>query len=65
MHLADTFILSDLQCIQALHVFISMCVPWESNPQPFYVSSSFTKLKLDHSVFASNLEMIIYYHCYL
>ncbi len=36
MHLADAFIQSDLQCIQAIHFFfISMCVPWESNPQPF------------------------------
>ncbi len=34
MHLADAFIQSDLHCIQAIH-FISMCVPWESNPQPF------------------------------
>ncbi len=31
-HLADAFIQSDLQ----LHSgYISMCVPWESNPQPF------------------------------
>ncbi len=31
------FIQSDLQCIQAIHFFflISMCVPWELNPQPF------------------------------
>ncbi len=36
MHLADAFIQSDLQCIQdRLYIFISMCVPWESNPQPF------------------------------
>ncbi len=28
MHLADAFIQSDLQCIQAIH-FISMCVPWD------------------------------------
>ncbi len=35
MHLADTFIQSDLQCIQAIHFFISMCVPWELNPWPF------------------------------
>ncbi len=35
MHLADTFIQSDLQCIQAIHFFISICVPWELNPQPF------------------------------
>ncbi len=34
-HLADTFIQSDLQCIQAIHFFVSMCVPWELNPQPF------------------------------
>ncbi len=33
--LADTFIQSDLQCIQDIHFFISMCVPWELNPQPF------------------------------
>ncbi len=32
MHLADDFIQSD---IQAIHYFISICVPWESNPQPF------------------------------
>ncbi len=30
MHLADAFIQRDL-----LQVFVSMCVPWESNPQPF------------------------------
>ncbi len=37
MHLADAFIQSDFQCIQATHIyfFISMCVPWELNPQPF------------------------------
>ncbi len=36
MHLADAFIQSDLQCIQAIHVLcFTMCVPWESNPQPF------------------------------
>ncbi len=35
MHLADAFIQSDLQ-IQALHsFFVSMCVPWELNPQPY------------------------------
>ncbi len=33
MHLANAFIQSDLQCIQATH--IHMCVPWELNPQPF------------------------------
>ncbi len=33
MHLADAFIQSDLQCIQAIHISVSTCVPWESNPQ--------------------------------
>ncbi len=35
MHLADAFIQSDLQLHSGYTVFISMCVPWESNPQPF------------------------------
>ncbi len=35
LHLADAFIQSHLQCIQAIHFFISMCFSWESNPQPF------------------------------
>ncbi len=35
MHLADDFIQSDLQWIQAIIFFVSMCVPWELNPQPF------------------------------
>ncbi len=26
LHLADAFIQSDLQCIQAIHFFVSMCV---------------------------------------
>ncbi len=34
MYLADAFIQIDLQ-IQATHIFVSMCVPWELNPQCF------------------------------
>ncbi len=35
MHFADAFIQSDLQYIPVIHFFfISMCVPWELNPQP-------------------------------
>ncbi len=34
MHLADAFIQSDLQLHSGYTFFISMCVPWESNPQP-------------------------------
>ncbi len=35
MHLADTFIQSDLQLHSGYRFLISMCVPWESNTQPF------------------------------
>ncbi len=35
MHLTEAFIQSNLQCIQAIQFFISMCVLWELNPQPF------------------------------
>ncbi len=35
MHLADAFIQSDLQLHSGFTFFISICVPWESNPQPF------------------------------
>ncbi len=35
MHLADAFIQSDLQLHSGYTFFISMCVPWELNPQPF------------------------------
>ncbi len=31
MHLADAFIQSDLQCIQVIQFFVSVCVPWELN----------------------------------
>ncbi len=34
IHFTDAFIQSDLQCIHAIHIFVSVCVPWESNPQP-------------------------------
>ncbi len=35
MHLADAFIQSDLQLHSGYTFLISICVPWESNPQPF------------------------------
>ncbi len=34
MHLADAFIQSDLQLHSGYTFLISICVPWESNPQP-------------------------------
>ncbi len=35
MHLADAFIWSYLQLHSGNTFLISMCVPWDSNPQPF------------------------------
>ncbi len=35
MHLADAFIQSDLQLYSGYTFFVSTCVPWELNPQPF------------------------------
>ncbi len=35
MHLAVAFIQSELQSIQDIIFFVSMCVPWELNPRPF------------------------------
>ncbi len=36
MHLAEAFIKSDLQLHSGYTLFLnSICVPWESNPQPF------------------------------
>ncbi len=34
MHLADAFIQSDLQYIQVIYFFVSLCVLCELNPQP-------------------------------
>ncbi len=35
MHLADTFIQSNLVYSGYTFYFVSTCVPWELNPQPF------------------------------
>ncbi len=35
MHLVDALIQSNLHYIQAIIFIISLCVPWELNPQPF------------------------------
>ncbi len=37
-HLADAFIQSQLQLHSGYTFLISMCVPWEPNPQPFCVA---------------------------
>ncbi len=33
LHLSDAFIQSDLQVDSGYICIVSMCVPWESNPQ--------------------------------
>ncbi len=38
----DAFIQSNLQCIQVIHS-VSMCVPWELNPQPLRCKSLWIK----------------------
>jgi len=50
MHLADTFIQSDLQCIQAIQFILPNMFPWESNPQPFalLIRCSTTELQEHH-----------------
>ncbi len=40
MHLADAFIQSDLQ-LHSGYTFSLVCVPWESNPQPFATQEHF------------------------
>ncbi len=42
LHLADAFIQSDLQLHSGYTFFISICVPWESNPQPFVLLQQIT-----------------------
>ncbi len=39
MHVADAFIFIQAIHIQAIHFFVSTCVPWESNPQPLRCSN--------------------------
>ncbi len=40
LHLSDAFIQCNLQSIRAIQLFISMCVPWELNPQPFCTANA-------------------------
>ncbi len=50
MHLADTFIQSDL--VHSGYIFfVSMCVPWELNPQPFaLLAQCFTTEPQEHCI---------------
>ncbi len=64
MHLADAFIQSDLQLAFRLNIFISMCVPWESNPQPFALVTqcSTTELQEHYMHFRAYFMLYFYYY---
>ncbi len=52
MHLADAFIQSDLQLHSGYTFLISICVPWESNLQPFaLLTQCSTTEPQEHCVF--------------
>ncbi len=48
-HLADAFIQSDLQLHSGYTFFISMCVPWESNPQHFALTKLYHWATQEHT----------------
>ncbi len=53
MHLADAFIQSDLQIAFRLYIFISTCVPWESNPQPFAQLTQWSTTEPHRNIFVT------------
>ncbi len=63
MHLADAFIQSDLQCMPAKKIFfgVSMCVPWELNPQTFALLSCSTTEPQEHFDIKHNSFMMLQY----
>ncbi len=59
MHLADAFIQSDLHSGYTFF-FISMCVPWELNPQPFALRTQCSTTEpQEHYIY---LSIYIYTH---
>ncbi len=56
MHLA--FIQTDLHCIQVIHFFVSMCVPWELNRQPFALLTQCTTTEPQYSICATVLPCL-------
>ncbi len=54
MHLADAFIQSDLQ-LHSGYTFSLVCVPWESNPQPFALLTQCSTTELHSSVCDLNI----------
>ncbi len=60
MHLAVTFIQSDLQYIQAIHILVSTCVPWESNSQPLRCQRNALPLSYRNSTYTLTGHFIRY-----
>ncbi len=58
MHLADAFIQSDLQCIQVIHL-LSVCVPWELNPQPFALLMQFSTTEPQEQVMTRSCSIYL------
>ncbi len=56
MHLADAFIQSDLVHSRLYMFFITMCVPWELNPQPFALLTQCSTTEPQEQVQLNKLE---------
>ncbi len=59
MHLADAFIQSDLQLHSGYTFFISMCVPWESNPQPLSHRNMHVIIQFNSRLFSAFYDTIV------
>ncbi len=59
-YLADTFIQSNLLCIQAIHIFISICVPWELNPQSFALLTQYSTTEPQEHKHISLVTLLIF-----
>ncbi len=59
MHLADAFIQSDLQVHSGYTILISMCVPWESNPQPFALLTQCSTTEPQEQLLCSSSGLMI------
>ncbi len=62
MHLADAFIQSDLQCIQAIH-FLSVCVvPKKLNPQHFVLLTQCSTTEPQEHAYSSFTQWQLIFH---
>ncbi len=58
MHLADIFIQSDLQLHSGYTFLISICVPWESNPEPFALLTQCSTTEPHRNTFVFGLHKV-------